>query len=140
MNIGDAARASGISVKMIRHYESLGLIKEAERTTSGYRVYSQSDIHSLSFIKSARSLGFSLAKIEQLLSLWADRDRASADVKALATEHIEELDVKIHELTAMRDLLAELASTCHGDNRADCPILSGLERDGQCTGHKEKLP
>lgn len=135
MNIGDAARASGISVKMIRHYESLGLIKEAERTASGYRVYSQSDIHSLSFIKSARSLGFSLAQIEQLLSLWADRDRASADVKALATEHIEELDVKIRELTAMRDLLAELASTCHGDNRADCPILSGLERDDQCTGH-----
>ncbi|WP_269618230.1 Cu(I)-responsive transcriptional regulator [Zhongshania sp. BJYM1] len=129
MNIGEAAKASGISVKMIRHYESLGLIKEAERTTAGYRLYSESDIHSLSFIKSARSLGFSLAQIEQLLSLWADRDRASADVKALATEHIEELNIKIRELTAMRDLLADLASTCHGDNRAECPILSGLERD-----------
>ncbi|CAA0119382.1 Cu(I)-responsive transcriptional regulator [Zhongshania aliphaticivorans] len=127
MNIGEAAKASGISVKMIRHYESLGLIKEAARTPAGYRLYSDNDVHSLSFIKSARSLGFSLAQIEQLLSLWADRDRASADVKTLAISHIDELNAKIHELTAMRDLLADLASNCHGDNRADCPILSGLE-------------
>ncbi|CAA0088853.1 HTH-type transcriptional regulator HmrR [Zhongshania aliphaticivorans] len=134
MNIGEAAKASGISVKMIRHYESLGLIKAAVRTEAGYRQFSENDIHSLCFIKSARSLGFSLAQIEQLLSLWGDRDRASADVKALALTHIEELNAKIHELTAMRDLLSELASSCHGDNRADCPILTGLENN---TGRKE---
>ena len=135
MNIGQAAKASGISVKMIRHYESLGLIKEAARTSAGYRLYSASDVHNLSFIKSARSLGFSLAQIQQLLSLWLDRDRASSDVKALAMEHIEELDSKISELSTMRNLLADLASNCHGDSRADCPILSGLEKDSNCKGH-----
>ncbi|MBQ0758917.1 MAG: Cu(I)-responsive transcriptional regulator [Zhongshania sp.] len=136
MNIGQAAKASGISVKMIRHYESLGLIKEAARSTAGYRLYSANDVHNLSFIRSARSLGFSLAQIEQLLSLWADRDRASADVKALAINHIEELDDKIRELTTMRNLLAELAGNCHGDGRADCPILSGLENDHVCNASK----
>ena len=135
MNIGEAAKASGISVKMIRHYESLGLINEAARTSAGYRLYSDKDVHNLSFIKSARSLGFSLAQIEQLLSLWADRDRASADVKALATAHIDELNVKIQELTTMRDLLADLAATCHGDSRADCPILTGLENKQRCAGN-----
>lgn len=135
MNIGEAAKASGVSVKMIRHYESRSLIKEASRTQAGYRQYSENDVHSLIFIKRARSLGFSLPQIEQLLSLWADRNRASADVKALAMTHIDELNIKIDELAGMRDLLAELASSCHGDNRAECPILSGLEKDSNCKGH-----
>jgi MerR family copper efflux transcriptional regulator len=134
MNIGEAAKASGISVKMIRHYESLGLIKEAARTSAGYRLYSTSDVHNLIFMKSARSLGFSLAQIQQLLSLWLDRDRASSDVKALAMEHIEELDSKIRELSTMRDLLSGLASSCRGDSRADCPILSGLEKNSNSKG------
>lgn len=130
MNIGEAAKASGISAKMIRHYEGIGLIEESRRSPAGYRIYSNNDLHTLSFIKSSRSLGFSLDQIKQLLSLWQDRGRASSDVKALALQHIKELDDKIAELSAMRNLLQNLATECHGDNRAECPILQGLEQ--QC--------
>lgn len=127
MNIGEAAKGSGVSAKMIRHYESIGLIKDSKRSASGYRIYSEVDLHTLRFIKRARSLGFSLQQITQLLSLWQDRSRASADVKALAKAHIDELDKKISELSAMRDVLGELVVNCRGDRRPECPILHKLE-------------
>lgn len=126
MNIGQAARATGVSSKMIRHYETIGLIPQSQRSDAGYRLYTQTDLHVLRFIKSARSLGFSLDKIKHLLSLWQDKDRASADVKALALEHIDTLTAKIAELTTMRDLLKDLADHCNGDDRPDCPIIVGL--------------
>lgn len=129
MNIGRAASASGMSSKMIRHYESIGLIEPSQRTDAGYRTYSETDLHTLRFIKSARSLGFSLDQIKQLLSLWLNKDRASAEVKALALEHINALTAKIGELTAMRDLLQNLAEHCHGDERPDCPIIVGLSEE-----------
>lgn len=128
MNIGEAAKASGVTTKMIRHYESIKLIGRSLRTEAGYRTYNEQDVSILRFIKSARSLGFSLEQIKLLLSLWQDHARASADVKALATEHIQALDAKIDELTAMRNLLHTLAASCQGDKRADCPILTGLSK------------
>jgi MerR family copper efflux transcriptional regulator len=127
MNIGEAAAASGVSAKMIRHYESINLIKESRRSESGYRKYSENDLHTLRFIKRARTLGFSLDKIRNLLSLWQDSERASADVKAIAQAHVEDLNKRILELTEMRDTLSHLARSCAGDNRPDCPILHGLE-------------
>ena len=126
MNIGDAAKASGVSAKMIRHYEAIQLIGNSLRTESGYRTYGEKEIHVLRFIKSARSMGFSLEQIRLLLSLWQDRTRASADVKALATAHVNELNAKINELTAMRNLLQSLTISCPGDERTDCPILVGI--------------
>ncbi|NYE24750.1 Cu(I)-responsive transcriptional regulator [Pigmentiphaga litoralis] len=127
LNIGDASKASGVSAKMIRHYESIGLIPAARRTDAGYRLYKDDDIHTLQFIRNARDLGFSIAQIDTLLQLWKDRGRPSADVKTLAMGHIQELDDKIRALQAMRDTLENLASHCHGDHRPDCPILAGLE-------------
>lgn len=129
MNIGHAAKASGVSAKMIRHYEAIGLIPGSRRSLSGYRMYSDKDVHTLRFVKRARTLGFSLEQIRQLLSLWQDGQRASADVKALALSHVEELNQKIRELTEMRDVLAKLAHCCHGDERPDCPILTELADD-----------
>lgn len=126
MNIGDAARASGVSAKMIRHYESIGLIGAARRTDAGYRVYSAQDVQVLQFIHRARALGFSLDQIRDLLALWQDKGRASADVRALAREHIGELNRKIAEMEAMRRTLERLAASCHGDSRSDCPILDDL--------------
>jgi len=126
LNIGEAAKASSVSAKMIRHYESIGLIGEAKRTESGYRVYSQDDVRVLQFVHRARALGFSLDQIGKLLSLWQDQGRASADVRALAREHIEELDRKIAEMEAMRRTLEALAASCHGDARSSCPILDDL--------------
>ncbi|GGI54967.1 Cu(I)-responsive transcriptional regulator [Oxalicibacterium solurbis] len=126
MNIGQASAASGISAKMIRHYESIKLIRPGPRTAAGYRTYSDNDVHTLRFIKRARSLGFSLDQIRNLLSLWQDEHRASADVKAIALEHVTELEQRITELTEMRDTLHHLAQSCSGDARADCPILRGL--------------
>ena len=126
MNIGAAAKASGVSAKMIRHYEGIGLIDAATRTESGYRTYSQEDLRTLSFIRHARELGFSLAEVTQLLGLWRDGDRASADVKKLAMAHIEEIDRKIAHMTAMRETLSRLADCCHGDGRPDCSILDAL--------------
>ncbi|BDT58716.1 Cu(I)-responsive transcriptional regulator [Massilia varians] len=126
LNIGDAARASGVSAKMIRHYESIGLTGEAKRTEAGYRVYGADDVRVLQFIHRARALGFSLQQIGKLLSLWQDKGRASADVRALARTHIDELNRKIAEMEAMRRTLEALAASCHGDARSSCPILDDL--------------
>jgi MerR family copper efflux transcriptional regulator len=125
-NIGDAAKASGVSAKMIRHYESIGLIGEARRTDSGYRRYNCQDVQVLQFIHRARALGFSLEQIRNLLALWQDKHRASADVRALAQHHIEELNRKIAEMESMRRTLERLAASCHGDDRSECPILEDL--------------
>lgn len=134
MNIGQAARQSGLSAKMIRHYESIGLLQPAGRGDNGYRHYGEQDLHRLTFIRRARDLGFSLEEVGKLLELWQDRQRASADVKALAIGHIATLERKIAELVSLRDTLSELVEHCQGDQRPDCPILRNLEhgRDG-CT-------
>ncbi|OLS60898.1 Cu(I)-responsive transcriptional regulator [Pseudomonas putida] len=126
MNIGQAAKRTGLSAKMIRYYESIGLLKPASRTDSGYRLYGPDDLHSLTFIKRSRDLGFSLEEVAKLLTLWQDRQRASADVKALANEHIADLNRRIEELVSLRDTLSELVAHCHGDDRPDCPILKDL--------------
>jgi MerR family copper efflux transcriptional regulator len=126
LNIGEAAAASGVSAKSIRHYEDSGLIPPAKRTFAGYRLYSPGDVHTLRFIKSARSLGFSIADIGKLLNLWQNQGRSSADVKKLALQHVGELDKRIAEMQSMRDTLKTLARTCHGDKRPECPILQGL--------------
>ena len=126
MNIGEASKASGVSTKMIRYYESIGLISAPLRTGSGYRVYSENDVHALRFISRARDLGFSVEQMGDLLALWRDRSRASADVKAIALEHIRVLDEKARALKAMSDTLRHLADNCHGDERPDCPILEGF--------------
>jgi MerR family copper efflux transcriptional regulator len=126
LNIGEAAQASGVSAKMIRHYESIGLLPAAKRTGSGYRVYGDQDVRVLQFIHRGRTLGFPLEKIAGLLALWQDQDRASADVRRLAEQHIGELNRKIEELQAMKRTLEQLAHSCHGDQRSDCPILDDL--------------
>ena len=126
MNIGTAARHSGVSAKMIRHYEEIGLIPKAARSYSGYRTYTDNDVHTLRFIRQARSLGFSIKQIEQLLGLWRNQRRPSSKVKALALSHIAELNARIAELQAMKRTLQSLAAHCHGDDRPECPILEGL--------------
>lgn len=130
MNIGQAAQKSGLTAKMIRYYEATGLLRPAGRTESGYRQYGTQDLHVLAFIKRSRDLGFSLEEVGKLLALWQDRQRASADVKALAQSHIDELNRKIAALSALRDTLGELVQHCQGDHRPDCPILRDLE--SQC--------
>jgi MerR family copper efflux transcriptional regulator len=132
MNIGQAAKNSGLSAKMIRYYESIGLLKAAHRSDSGYRLYGPEDLHTLAFIKRSRDLGFSLEEVAKLLTLWQDRQRASSDVKALAREHITALDQKISELASLRDTLQELVEHCQGDHRPDCPILKDLASGGCC--------
>lgn len=127
-SIGRASEISGVTAKMIRHYESLGLIPKAARTQGDYRVYSLNDVHILRFVSRARGLGFSLDEIAGLLSLWRDQRRTSAAVKRLALKHVAELDAKIEELQAMRATLANLATHCHGDERPECPILDDLGR------------
>ncbi|WP_244846661.1 MULTISPECIES: Cu(I)-responsive transcriptional regulator [unclassified Caballeronia] len=126
MNIGEAARASGVTAKMIRYYESVGLLTPVGRTSSGYRVYGEQEVHALRFVRQARRLGFLVEDIRKLLALWHDRTRASAEVKAIALEHVAELDRRIAELTDMRDTLSHLARHCQGDERPDCPILDKL--------------
>jgi MerR family copper efflux transcriptional regulator len=126
LNIGEAARASGVSAKMIRHYEAIGLLPPARRTDAGYRLYAEQDVRVLQFIHRGRALGFSLEQIASLLALWQDKGRASADVRRLAREHIGELERKIGELQAMKRTLETLAHSCHGDQRSDCPILEDL--------------
>lgn len=126
VNIGKAAAASGVSAKMIRYYESIGLIPAALRTEAGYRVYSSDQIHMLGFVRRARDLGFSVEQINELLALWRDQSRASADVKRLALEHVEELERKIRELREMAQTLERLADSCHGDHRPHCPIIETL--------------
>lgn len=130
LNIGEAAAASGVSAKSIRHYEASGLMPAAKRTFANYRLYSQSDVHTLRFIKSARSLGFSIADIGKLLQLWQNQQRSSSDVKKLALQQVAELDERIAEMQRMRDTLQQLAQSCHGDGRPDCPILADLA--GNC--------
>lgn len=128
-NIGEAARASGVSAKMIRHYETIGLMPDVGRTFAGYRLYSDKDIHRLSFIRRARSLDFSTPDIAALLGLWDNRRRSSAQVKKLAQDQARALGERIAELEAMQRTLEQLASRCHGDDRPDCPILDDLALD-----------
>ncbi|QIK81870.1 Cu(I)-responsive transcriptional regulator [Lysobacter sp. HDW10] len=127
MNIGEASKATGVSAKMIRYYEQIGLIPKADRTFSGYRAYGPSDIHRLHFIRRARDLGFSVAEITTLLELWHDTDRQSADVKRLAQAHIEDLESRMQQMQQMTDTLRNLVKCCAGDSRPDCPILEGLQ-------------
>ncbi len=131
MNIGETARHTGLSAKMIRYYESIGLISPTGRSANGYRHFDEEDLHRLAFIRRSRDLGFSLEEVGRLLTLWHDRQRASADVKALAGTHIQALNRKIHELVSLRDTLQELVDTCHGDDRPNCPILKDLESGGR---------
>lgn len=126
MNIGALAKSTGVSAKMIRHYECLGLIPKAERSASNYRIYSQRDVQTLRLIRRARDLGFSLKQIESLLDLWRNPQRTSAEVKALANQHIEQIQQRISQLEGMRSLLQGLMAECHGDQRSECPILDGL--------------
>jgi Cu(I)-responsive transcriptional regulator len=127
MNIGQAAQATGISAKMIRYYESIGLIVPAGRTASGYRTYTEQDLHTLRFVRRARGLGFSVEQMHELLALWLDRKRASAEVKRVALQHVEELERKAAELQQMADTLKHLARHCHGNDRPECPIIDELE-------------
>lgn len=127
MQIGEAARASGVSTKMIRHYEAIGLIPAADRRDSNYRDYSRHDVHRLAFIRRARDLGFSMDEIRDLLRLWSDQERSSADVKMLTLGHIAELEKRITLLQEMRDTLTHLADACDGDHRPHCPIIRRLE-------------
>ena len=139
MNIGDAAKASGVSAKMIRHYESVGLFAGASRTDAGYRQYNDSEVGTLRFIRHARDLGFSLDQIRELLGLWQDRRRPSRQVKALAQAHLQELDQKLQELLAMKATLEHLVQCCHGDDRPECPILEILaDTDTKAQGTSAK--
>jgi len=131
MNIGEASKASGVSAKMIRHYEAAGLFAEPKRTAAGYRQYSAAEVHTLRFIRHARELGFSIAQIGELVGLWQNRRRSSRQVKALAEAHMAALDAKAQELLAMKAALAQLVHGCHGDGRPECPILEGLAGEAQ---------
>ena len=126
VNIGQAARLSGVSAKMLRYYESLDLLGQVRRTESGYRQYSAGDVHVLRFIKRSRDLGFSMTEIAELVNLWQDRGRASASVKRIAQRHVDELSSRIAAMQAMQRSLQELLCHCHGDARPDCPILDDL--------------
>jgi len=130
MNIGDAANASGVSAKMIRYYEEVGLIRPPARNQNGYRSYDQSNIHELRFIRRARDLGFTVEQISGLMHLWRDRSRASADVKRIALEHVAALEAKTREIKEMANTLKHLAANCHGDGRPDCPIIANLAEGG----------
>ncbi|AQZ95144.1 Cu(I)-responsive transcriptional regulator [Halopseudomonas phragmitis] len=130
MNISQAAKHSGLTPRMIRHYESIDLLPDAARSAAGYRRYDERDLHTLRFIHRARGLGFSIEQIAQLLALWQDRERSSAEVKTLVQGHVLELEQKIADLQAIRDTLAHLAHCCHGDTRPDCPILDNLAATG----------
>jgi len=129
LNIGQAATASGVSAKMIRHYEAVGLLPAAARTESGYRQYAEADVRTLRFIRHSRDLGFSIQEIGRLLGLWQDRARPSREVKALARQHIRDLDAKAQELLAMKSALEHLVHGCRGDDRPDCPIIESLAAD-----------
>ena len=128
VNIGEAARLSGVSAKMVRHYESLGLLPAVARTDSGYRQYSEPEVHTLRFIKRSRELGFSMEEIGELVGLWQNRRRASANVRKIAQKHADELAQKIAAMEEMRKTLAHLIHCCHGDERPECPILEDLAR------------
>ncbi len=134
MNIGQAAAATGVSAKMIRHYESVGLFPEAARTDAGYRQYTDREVSTLRFIRQSRDLGFSIEQIRQLLGLWQNRRRPSRQVKALAQAHIEELQAKLNELRTMKATLEHLVQCCHGDDRPDCPIIETLSNEAAGSG------
>jgi MerR family copper efflux transcriptional regulator len=135
VNIGEAARASGVSAKMIRYYESIGLVPSAERTEAGYRLYSPDQVNTLRFIGRARDFGLPMHRVKLLVSLWQDRNRASRDVKQIALAHVAELRARIAQLAAMADALQELADACHGDHRPECPILDDLEDEPAAKEH-----
>ena len=128
VNIGTAAALSKVSANMVRHYESLGLLPRVARTDSGYRQYNEADVHTLRFIKRARDLGFAMAEIGELVALWQNRRRASANVKRIAQKHVDELSQRIEAMLAMQRSLLQLLHHCHGDDRPDCPILDDLAR------------
>lgn len=134
MNIGKAATASGVSAKMIRYYEEIGLIPKAGRKDSGYRDYSTADVHMLRFIRRARDLGFSVGEIDGLLNLWRDRSRQSSDVKRIAQKHVDDLNERIEAMKQMAGTLQSLVDCCAGDARPDCPILADLEEDRDGSG------
>ena len=139
-NIGEAASRSGVSAKMVRHYESLGLLPSVNRTESGYRQYSEKEVHTLRFIKRSRDLGFGMAEIAELLKLWQNRRRSSAEVRRIASRHVADLDQRIAEMEEMRRTLQHLIECCHGDQRPACPILDELEA-GEAQGkHARELP
>jgi MerR family transcriptional regulator, copper efflux regulator len=138
MNIGQASKASGVSAKMIRHYESIGLIDAADRTDSGYRVYGPSEVATLRFIRRARDLNFSTEQIKGLLALWQDRSRASADVKRMAMQHVAHLEARMKELQEMASTLKHLAKHCHGDARPDCPIIEEFSQGQTAADPKPK--
>ena len=127
MNIGQASNASGVSAKMIRYYESIGLVPKSARRESGYRDYGPEDVHRLAFVRRARDLGFSIEQIRDLLRLWSDRRRSSAAVKAIALEHVAQLKERARDLNEMADALKRLATACDGNDRPECPIIKGLE-------------
>ncbi len=131
MNIGQASKASGVSTKMIRYYDEIGLVRPASRTESNYREFDEREVNELRFIRRARSLGFSMPEITQLLSLWRDRERPSREVKAIAEKHVRELDARIAEMQTMADTLRHLSHCCAGDDRPDCPILADLTGGSQ---------
>lgn len=141
MNIGHAAEASGVSAKMIRHYEQVGLLPAARRTESGYRQYGDSEVHTLRFIRQARDLGFSIAEIGELVGLWQNRRRPSRVVKEMAQAHIQALEAKAQDLLAMKATLEHLVHCCHGDERPECPILDTLAGQGTADesppGHRQ---
>lgn len=137
MNIGEAARRTGVPAKTIRYYESIGLIAPAGRSESGYRRYDAREVETLRFVQRARSLGFSIAQVGELLALWHDRRRASADVKAMARDQLTAIDRKIAELEGLRDTLEHLIARCHGDARPDCPILADLAGEAGSEGQGE---
>jgi len=132
LTIGEASAASGVTAKMIRYYESIGLVRPATRTDSNYRTYDPKSVETLRFVARARHLGFSMEEIGRLLALWQDRGRASANVKALAVKHIDELEQRIAAMTAMKATLEHLAERCHGDDRPDCPIIEGIAAGDCC--------
>jgi Cu(I)-responsive transcriptional regulator len=138
MNIGEAARRSGVSAKMIRYYETIGLIPAAGRSDAGYRNYGDNDVHTLRFIRRARDLGFTVEQMGELLALWRDRSRASAEVKRIALYHVAVLERKIADLQAMAHTIGDLAAHCHGDNRPDCPIIDDLARTVSDGGQKHE--
>jgi MerR family copper efflux transcriptional regulator len=145
MNIGQASKASGVSAKMIRHYEEVGLVPAPNRTDAGYRQYSEAEVHTLRFIRQARDLGFSIHEIGELVSLWHNRTRPSRLVKALAQAHIQSLEQKVQELLTMKSTLEHLVHCCHGDDRPECPILETLANEqpapaGLCSNSRGLAP
>ena len=140
MNIGEAARASGVSAKMLRYYESVSLIPPAGRSEAGYRTYSAGDVDTLRFIRRARDFGLPMDRVKLLVGLWQNNDRPSRAVKAIALRQVTELEAKIAELTAMKESLADLAKACRGDHRPDCPILRDLAGTASTASHTETWP